>query len=124
MRSKPFGISPQVKAVSASSSLEWRRHPHKNLLGSCARGTQRCTPTQQSGSCWGPRRLRLIGGTCRRNSTMAREDGGRPERLPIKVILPNQGYERRVKGGGPPPKPFRPVTKEYRASLSSQVRGI
>jgi serine protease AprX len=46
------------------------------------------------------------------------------ERLPIKVILPKQGKERPVPGGGAPPKPFRPVTPEYRASLGTQVSAI
>jgi len=48
----------------------------------------------------------------------------RQERLLIKVIMPKQGTERRVTGGGPPPKPFRPVDAKYRASLSSQVSAI
>src|SRR6266481_8317959 len=46
------------------------------------------------------------------------------ERLPIKLILPNQGSERRVKGGGAPPAPFREVDQEYRASLSNQVAAL
>jgi hypothetical protein len=45
-------------------------------------------------------------------------------RLPIKLILPKQGSERVVPGGGPPPKPFRPVDRDYRASLATQVRAI
>ena len=48
----------------------------------------------------------------------------RRERLLIKVIMPKQGTERRVPGGGSPPKPFRTVDKKYRASLSSQVSAI
>ncbi len=48
----------------------------------------------------------------------------RQERLLIKVIMPKQGTERKVPGGGSPPKPFRPVDKKYRASLSSQVSAI
>jgi hypothetical protein len=51
-------------------------------------------------------------------------DGERGPRLPIKVILPNQGKERPVPGGGSAPKPFRPVTREYRASLGNQVSAI
>lgn len=46
------------------------------------------------------------------------------ERLLIKVIMPKQGTERKVQGGGPPPKPFRPVNREYRKSLYSQVSAI
>ena len=46
------------------------------------------------------------------------------ERLPIKVILPKQGRERKVGGGGNRPKPFRQVTPEYRASLRAQVDAI
>jgi len=49
---------------------------------------------------------------------------GGPQRLPIKVILPNQGKERLVQSGGSKPKPFRPVTVEYRASLRTQVKAI
>ena len=48
----------------------------------------------------------------------------RQERLLIKVIMPKQGTERKVAGGGTPPKPFRPVDAKYRASLSSQVSAI
>lgn len=46
------------------------------------------------------------------------------ERLLIKVIMPRQGTERKVPGGGTPPKPFRPVNTKYRASLSAQVSAI
>ena len=45
------------------------------------------------------------------------------ERLPIKLILPNQGKQKRVPGGGGK-KLFRPVTKEYRRSLARQVGAI
>lgn len=54
-------------------------------------------------------------------------DGNFPkghERLPIKVILPKQGRERKVGGGGGRPKSFRNVTPEYRASLRAQVDAI
>ena len=46
------------------------------------------------------------------------------ERLPIKVVLPNQGDRRRVPGGGSPRKPFRDVDHEFRASLANQVMAI
>lgn len=46
------------------------------------------------------------------------------ERLPIKVILPHQGAEIRVPGGGPPPRPFREVDASFRAHLSNQIRAI
>jgi hypothetical protein len=45
-------------------------------------------------------------------------------RLPIKLILPKQGTEKRVPGGGTPPKPFRPVDAAYRRSLIKQVSAI
>ena len=48
----------------------------------------------------------------------------RAERLPIKLILPKQGRERRVPGGGNPPTPFRAVTPAYRQALSNQVAAI
>jgi hypothetical protein len=48
----------------------------------------------------------------------------RQERLLIKVIMPKQGTERKVAGGGPPPKPFRPVDAKYRTRLSTQVSAI
>jgi hypothetical protein len=48
----------------------------------------------------------------------------RQERLLIKVIMPKQYTERKVPGGGTPPKPFRAVDQKYRASLSSQVSAI
>lgn len=41
--------------------------------------------------------------------------------LPIKLIMPKQGTEKPVKGGGGPKVPFRSVTAEYRASLSNQL---
>lgn len=46
------------------------------------------------------------------------------DRLFIKVIMPKQGTESRVKGGGAPPVPFREVNTAYRTSLSSQVDAI
>src|SRR5690348_9590826 len=46
------------------------------------------------------------------------------ERLPIKLILPKQGRERRVLGGGNAPTPFRAVTPSYRQALSNQVAAI
>src|ERR1035438_1232347 len=48
----------------------------------------------------------------------------RQERLLIKVIMPKQGMERKVSGGGAPPKPFRPVDARYRGRLSNQVAAI
>ncbi len=48
----------------------------------------------------------------------------RHERLLIKVIMPKQGTERKVTGGGAPPKPFRDVDTKYRKHLSSQVLAI
>ena len=48
----------------------------------------------------------------------------RQQRLLIKVIMPKQGTERKVPGGGTPTKPFRPVDAKYRSSLSRQVTAI
>ena len=48
----------------------------------------------------------------------------RPERLPIKLVLPKQGTERKIKPGGEPPRPFRTVDDDYRRSLSNQVSAI
>lgn len=50
--------------------------------------------------------------------------GVQHERLLIKLIMPKQGTERKVPGGGTPPKPFRAVDNKYRASLSSQVTAL
>lgn len=47
-----------------------------------------------------------------------------PDRLPIKLILPKQGSERRVKGGGTSRKPFRVVDQAWRTSLVRQVSAI
>jgi len=46
------------------------------------------------------------------------------ERLYIKVILPKQGEERRVQGGGGEPKPFKDVTPTLRRSLLLQLGEI
>lgn len=43
------------------------------------------------------------------------------ERLPIKLIMPNQGKQKKVPGGGSPPKPFRTVDAAFRQSLATQV---
>jgi hypothetical protein len=43
------------------------------------------------------------------------------DRLPIKLILPEQGKEKPVQGGGSPPKPFRTVDNAYRKRLHTQV---
>ena len=51
-------------------------------------------------------------------------DTAPPQRLPIKVVLPNQGDYRRVPGGGSPPKPFREADDEFRLSLTNQVMAI
>ena len=48
----------------------------------------------------------------------------RHDRLPIKLIMPKQGTERRVSGGGAPPKPFREVGPESRARLSTHVAAV
>ena len=47
-----------------------------------------------------------------------------PERLPIKLILPKQGIERKVSCGGGSTEPFRPVDADYRQRLSNQVSAI
>jgi len=46
------------------------------------------------------------------------------ERLPIKLIMPKQGAEKKVKGGPPQTKPFCTVDDAYRKSLSNQVTAI
>src|SRR5687768_8482715 len=46
------------------------------------------------------------------------------DRLPIKLIMPRQGTERRVSGGGGPAQPFRAVDAAYRQSLRTQVVAI
>jgi serine protease AprX len=51
-------------------------------------------------------------------------NGERPERLFIKLILPKQGREHKVSGGGGPVRPFRSVTPAFRGTLSNQVRAI
>jgi hypothetical protein len=51
-------------------------------------------------------------------------DHAHTERLLIKVILPKQGAERKVEGGGSPPKPFRDVTPQFRQSLSTRIKAI
>lgn len=56
--------------------------------------------------------------------TDSTRDGVGGDRLPIKLIMPKQGTERRVPGGGAPPRPFRPVDDEYRARLRNQVSAI
>lgn len=48
----------------------------------------------------------------------------RKDRLLIKVIMPKQGTERKVAGGGTPPTPFRDVDSAYRQRLTSQVSAI
>ena len=48
----------------------------------------------------------------------------RQERLLIKLIMPKQGAERKIPGGGTPPRPFRTVDAKYRAHLSSQVAAL
>ena len=46
------------------------------------------------------------------------------ERLPIKLIMPNQGIERPVIGGGGAGEPFRDVDKAYRQRLDKQVEAV
>jgi hypothetical protein len=47
-----------------------------------------------------------------------------PDRLPIKLIMPKQGTERRITAGGTPPKPFRTVDAKYRSHLANQVAAL
>ena len=51
-------------------------------------------------------------------------DARRPERLLIKVILPDQGTSKRVPPGGQQKPPFRPVDREFRQSLSTRVLAL
>ena len=46
------------------------------------------------------------------------------DRLPIKLIMPKQGAERKIPPGGTPPKPFRTVDSKYRNHLSNQVSAL
>jgi serine protease AprX len=46
------------------------------------------------------------------------------DRLPIKLILPHQGRERVVHGGGAAPRPFRQVDDQYRSRLTNQVDAL
>ena len=48
----------------------------------------------------------------------------RHDRLPIKLIMPKQGVERKVPGGGAPARPFRTVNTKYRTHLSNQVSAL
>ena len=50
--------------------------------------------------------------------------GPAQNRLPIKLIMPKQGTERKVTGGGSAKKPFGEVTREYRSSLLNQVNAV
>ena len=52
------------------------------------------------------------------------QDNGRHDLLPIKLIMPKQGAERRVLGGGGAKTPFRNVDTEYRQRLVNQVSAI
>ena len=55
---------------------------------------------------------------------MSNPIASRTDRLPIKVILPNQGRERPNQPGGSRPTPFKEVTREFRQSLETQIRAI
>jgi len=50
--------------------------------------------------------------------------GSGQTRLPIKLIMPKQGTERKVMGGGSTKKPFRDVTRAYRNGLLNQVNAV
>ena len=53
-------------------------------------------------------------------------DAKKPEgdRLPIKLIMPKQGTEKKVPGGGSPAVPFRTVDAAYRRGLMEQVSTV
>lgn len=55
---------------------------------------------------------------------MATDLPGSGDRLPIKLIMPKQGVERPVQGGGGPTVPFRTVDTRYRQGLANQVTAI
>src|ERR1044072_9389643 len=46
------------------------------------------------------------------------------ERLPIKLILPNQGKERIQQGGGADPDPLVSVDENYLSLLSNEVVAV
>lgn len=55
---------------------------------------------------------------------MSATDAPITERLPIKIILPKQGSEKKVLGGGSEVKPFRKVNSAYRSRLKREVTAI
>ncbi|MBF4483097.1 S8 family serine peptidase [Dehalococcoides mccartyi] len=55
---------------------------------------------------------------------MADSDTPTVDRLPIKLIMPKQGKEKKVPAGGTPPRPFRVVDDAYRKRLSNEVSAI
>ena len=55
---------------------------------------------------------------------MTNSDAQSIDRLPIKLIMPKQGKEKRVPSGGTPPRPFRVVDAAYRKRLSNEVSAI
>ena len=55
---------------------------------------------------------------------MADRNSSKVERLPIKIIMPEQGTEKRVPTGGSSPKPFREVDDAYRQSFADRVSAI
>lgn len=55
---------------------------------------------------------------------MADNELSRIEHLPIKLIMPQQGREKKVQAGGTAPKPFRNIDNKYRQGLSNQISAI
>jgi len=55
---------------------------------------------------------------------MADSDKPIVDRLPIKLIMPKQGKEKKIQAGGTPPRPFRAVDAAYRKRLSNEVSAI
>ena len=55
---------------------------------------------------------------------MAESEMLKVDRLPIKLIMPKQGKERKNTGGGKAPEPFRIVDATYRRRLYNEVKAI
>ena len=94
------------------------------LPANCESVIQSSTVTQPLHSFSGSPKRRQVAGQRERRSRVAKtSDQRRTDRLLIKVIMPKQGTERRVSGGGSPPKPFRPVDSEYRGRFGKASLG-
>ena len=122
-----FQVLQNMAIGEGTNAVSWRDSAARTstLYQPCfANGTPSYTAIRQLRICSACRRRRLSGGRREWHKMAERIPAPQQDRLPIKLIMPKQGAERKIPPGGTPPKPFRTVDTKYRSHLSNQVSAL